>query len=363
MQAVEERCLGFLSSPNSLVLKRHDAFPIKGSRQPARIPRFTAIADSSFRRIMLHTRFPNTGIGGTPRFVPSVRYPDLNLFTLTWPALHKPVAGLLIVPSLVWHSGWFAGLGNALAEANVTTVSTDSLSSGRSDNIQGVKGLVFSMADYVEELTAALNRLENDLPDGTPLFVLGESGGGVPAAMVALEDSVKDKVRGYVLCGPALRVKKELLPPRIVQCVVKLIGPVFPKLKVPGEDISGDSWDQAFGDQRLSDLSKTDPYVAYGDPLLLGPGACMLKAMDQLEDVLTKGKLKMQNVLVLHKREDVRTDFEQSKKFVKRVVCDGNASLVEIDGPGHQLFQDKPNVTRDVIERVKRFIIDSAEAL
>lgn len=357
----------FISSPNGVPLRHQGKFhsktlPPRDSRRPA--PRHrpcTAKADRSLRQLILDRRTPNVGTGGTPSSVPCATYPDLNLFTLTWHAVGKPVAGLLISPSLIWHSGWFSALGIALADAGVTSVSVDGLSSGRSDNLRGVRGLVLSLADYVDDLAAAISRMESSLPPGTPLFVLGESGGAITATMLAMDDSVKEKVTGYIFCGPAFRVKKELLPPQFVQNLVKVIGPIFPTLALPGDEIGGETWDEAFGDKDLAELSKEDPYVGYRVPILLGPAACLLRATDNVETALRRGQLEMKNVLILHKTDDVRTDAKQSEKFVERVVCEGSASYVGLEGPGHQLFQDTPEVTSDAIRRVVQFIVDTSK--
>lgn len=231
---------------------------------------------------------------------------------------------------------------------------------GRSDNLSGKRGLIREMTDHVAELSVVADRLAKQLPGGAPLFVLGESSGGLTAALLAFEE-VNARVAGYVLCAPVLFVKKELLPPRPVMEMVKVMGKVFPGLAVPGEEVGGETWDMAFGDERCAELSKQDPFVGYGDPLWMGSAAAFLGGMEKIEEAQGKGEVEVRNLLVLHNKGDVRTEFENSRKFVERVQCEGSKELVEPGGSGHQLFQDTQEVTKDVIEKVVRFVVETTE--
>lgn len=314
----------------------------------------------TFRRQLLCTRLPHIGVGGSPAYIPSTRHPSLNLFTLTWLPSGPPIAGVVISPGLQWHSGWFSSVALALSAAGVTVVSLDGVGMGHSDNLLGKRGLIRDIADHVAELAAVVDRLAEKLPGGAPVFVLGESSGGLTAALMAFEE-VNARVAGYVLCAPALLVKKELLPPKPVVEVVKAMGKVFPSLPVPGEKVGGETWDRAFGDKRYAEISKRDPYVGYGDAMRMGSGAAFMGGMDRIEGALRRGEVELRNLLVLHNKGDVRTEFENSRKFVERVKCGGSKELVEPGGNGHQLFQDSQEVTQDVIEKVVRFVVETTE--
>lgn len=160
----------------------------------------------------------------------------------------------MLAPSPLWHSGWFGELGCALAVAGVTTVAVDAVGSGRSECLDGVRGFVRGLEDYVADLAAAVARMAEELAEGTAV-----------------------------------------------------------------------------------------------------------KGSDLVEGALRKGELKMRNVLVLHKKEDVRRDCEVSQRFVEGVVCEGRKEFVGMEGPGHQLFQDKAEVTQEAIERVVEFVVDVAK--
>lgn len=193
---------------------------------------------------------------------------------------------------------------------------------------------------------------------GVPVFVLGESSGGLTATMMGLRGV--EEVEGFVLCGPALKVKEELLPPKVVVEVVMMMGKVWPGLVMPGEKIGGETWKLAFGCERCARLSMQDEHVGYRDAVYMGTAAAMLGGMKGVEKSLKRKELRMKNVMVLHGGDDVRTDIRWSREFVERVLCGGEKRFVEVEGGRHQLFQDRRKVTKEVIEEVVRFVVQCA---
>lgn len=313
-------------------------------------------ASASLRRSLLPVLHPNAAVNAQPAYIGSKRHPDLSLFTLTWKA-HDPIAALVISPGLQWHAGWFNNVACALQDAGVHVVALDGLSMGRSDRLMGKRGLIYVLEDHVEELEVVVGRLRAEM--GVPVFVLGESSGGLTAAFMGLRGV--EEVEGYVLCGPALKVKKELLPPQLIVEIVLKVGRMWPWLVMPGEKIGGETWELAFGCARCAQLSMRDAHVGYGDAVYIGTAAAMLGGMKLVEKALTKGKLGMRNVVVLHGGADVRTDIEWSKGFVDRIVCDGVRRFVKVEGGRHQLFQDRRIVTESVIHEVRRFVVECVE--
>lgn len=102
--------------------------------------------------------YPNAAINAQPAYIPSKRHPDLSLFTLTWKA-SAPIAALVISPGLQWHSGWFNNIARALQNDRVHVVALDGLSMGRSDRLNGKRGLIYVLEDHVEELETIVRDL------------------------------------------------------------------------------------------------------------------------------------------------------------------------------------------------------------
>lgn len=147
---------------------------------------------------------PNDGGGSTGAFRSSAaRGVSLRVFERTWspaPSAPAPSAGLLILPGGRWHSGWFGELARALAErAGCRVVGLDFLGNGKSDSIDGLRSYMRELEDHLGDARKSLEGLGDGLPDGTPLFVLSESQGGIEAAMLALETTgVVEDVAGWV---------------------------------------------------------------------------------------------------------------------------------------------------------------------
>ncbi|KAI0562291.1 Hydrolase alpha/beta fold family [Gracilaria domingensis] len=312
-----------------------------------------------YAQILPATEAPNAGAGSTTELVPSVRHRKLNVLRRTWNPSNDPKGGLLICCGLVWHSGWFSAIAQPLCAEGIRVVSVDNLSCGRSDSLENVRGLIYDVDDHVEDLVAVLHEMKKSLPAGAPLFVLGESSGGVLACMMALRPEITQTVHGWILCAPAITVAEELLPPPFVQKAVKFLGKMVPSLPVPGEEISGETWDAAFGDDTSADIARQDEFVLYNVPVRIGTASAMLGAMQDIENVLSNGDLFMRRVLVLHNRLDQRTKYEGSEKFVSRVrvESDQEAVLEDPGGSAHQLFQEQPDITKCVVKRIVDFVV------
>lgn len=300
----------------------------------------------------------NDGAGSVCTYVPSVRYPDLRVFQRTWdPPSNAPRAGLLIAHGGMWHSGWFGEVAQALAASTsmpCRVVATDYLSHGMSDDIDGIRGYFTDTADIVDDLHAALDRLESSLPEGAPLFLLGESVGGVMALLLAMRPGITERLTGMILCGAAVRVNPDVLPPAPVLSGVKVLGPYFPKVPLPLNRFAGKTFDAAFGDRSAAQLAKDDPLVLFDEAPRLGAVVAMLGAWSRLAENM--GKVHVRNLLVLHNKNDCRTEYSSAEELVSRVQCQGTLEFVNPGGMGHQLLQDVPEIKSIVINRIEAFM-------
>lgn len=146
---------------------------------------------------------PNDGGGGVGDYVPSAGRPDLRVFQRTWePAGGQPAAaGVLLLHGGSWHGGWFGELARALAGSATPcrVLAFDLLSHGRSDRIDGIQAYATDFQqDFLPDARAALDRLRQGLPEGAPLFVFGESMGGLNAALLAIDGTGVEDVTGWV---------------------------------------------------------------------------------------------------------------------------------------------------------------------
>ncbi|CAD7703869.1 unnamed protein product [Ostreobium quekettii] len=298
----------------------------------------------------------NDGGRSVEQFRPSILYPDLRVLERTWePSAGAPKGGLLMVHGGMWHSGWFGPFGDAVCDAaGVRVTALDLPSHGKSDDIEGYRGYTSRFKDFVEEAGATLDRLRASLPDGAPVAVLGESMGGLVTLLLALEPGVAEKIRGLVLLAPLIRPAAAVMPPKPVVAVVKLIGRLFPRLVMPGNELSGESFDLAFGDAEVAEMAKRDPLVQYGEDVRIGTMAGALSACDELESRF--GELAVGSVVVLQNEGDVRTEIARSEDMLGRIGRVRDRELVRLPGTAHQLFQDAPGVREENVARVAKVV-------
>lgn len=341
-------------SPTPVRLRRNE--------RPSISSRKKNIARAILRRGLPRAPTPNIGTGSNECYVRSVRRPQDAIFTRVWEAHIPATAGCVIIPGYQWHSGWFSNIAVPLARVGVRVVGVDGAGTGRSDTMMRTKGLILHMDDHVDEIAAAIERLSDSLPRGSPIFILGESSGGTTACALALRNEVSKRVAGWILCSPAITISEEILPPRLVVSVLKAVSGKFPKLPTPGESVSGDTFDAAFGDGFSHTIAKKDPYVLYDVPVPLGTTVAILKTLDVIEEALVEENMWMRQLLVLHNSLDVRTLSSGSEKLVNRVKTERGAKLVDPGGQAHQLFQEQPIVTHGVILEIKDFVEEVRES-
>lgn len=298
---------------------------------------------------------PNSGEGSIPSYVPSVEFPSLRLFTRTWnPAVthNPPHAGLLIIPGLQWHSGWFSRIAQSLASISVRVVAIDPLSTGRSDDIEATRAYIPSPLPTADIVSI----LNSQFPSCTPTFILAESSGVHAALTLALRHRDEIDIKGWILCGPALKLAPGLLPPPLVVFMMRrFFSKLLPKAAAP-QNISGDTFDLAFGDGGVcAAVAKNDPYVLFNVPVPLATVRSSLDAMDEIEKALQNEELYLEHVLVLHNRRDVRTAYEGSQNLVDRVKGK-EAKVVDPGGHAHQLFQESNDVTLQVVREIVDFV-------
>ncbi|CAM9980107.1 unnamed protein product, partial [Hapterophycus canaliculatus] len=180
-------------------------------------------------------------------------------------------------------------------------------------------------ANHAVETGAAISRARAALPQGCPLFLLGESMGGLCALQHLVSGAgtgdgdstanTDNNVDGIILCGALLQVAPGVLPPKAVFTVLKAVGWLMPTMGVPGAAIGGETFDTAFGDPAVGPVAREDPLVCEMATLRLGQMLGMLKAMDVVKREAPR-KLQAKSVLMIHYKGDQRTLYEDCQRFV-----------------------------------------------
>ncbi|CAM9986412.1 unnamed protein product [Ectocarpus fasciculatus] len=310
----------------------------------------------------------NSGGRSTTSSHPSVVNFDreVNIVERYWevlPSGSKPKAGLVIIHGGNWHSGWFGELGDLLssAEYSIRVSAPDLISHGLSDDaVPGYRAYCPDFLNHAEEVGAAIARARAALQEGCPLFVLGESMGGLSALQHLISepanDGTTDTVDGIILCGALIKVAPAVLPPKAALPLLKAVGWLMPSLGVPGSAVGGETFDTAFGDPAVGPVARADPLVCEMAPLRFGYMLGFLNGMDVMQ---REGpvKLKVKSVLMIHYKGDQRTLYEDCQRFVESLPMEDKV-CIPLEGDSHQIFQDTPEKSKKHIETVARFITE-----
>jgi len=119
-----------------------------------------------------------------------------KLFLRSWKAESRDV--LLLVHGLGAHGGWFVDMGNELAASGLSVYAVDHRGFGRSE---GPPGHVERGANYIEDLVAVLKEVRSrHAREGTRLFLLGHSMGGIFATHLAVKHG--ELLDGVIFLNP-----------------------------------------------------------------------------------------------------------------------------------------------------------------
>jgi lysophospholipase len=181
---------------------------------------------------------------------------------LAWRAWESeaPQATLMLVHGLGDHAGRYAGFGRAMAEAGISTFAVDLRGHGRSE---GRRGHVPSFDTHLEEIdrfrreVAAPAAVRARAGAGAPLFLLGQSMGGLLALRYLQEYGAAAALHGAVICSPWLATAAKV--PRWKTALLPIVARLAPALHFRHG-------------LRAEDLSRDDAVVAaYRDDLLTQP--------------------------------------------------------------------------------------------
>ena len=285
--------------------------------------------------------------------------------TRTWSSgssrKRPPRAILLIVHGGGWHSGYFDALSCKLAaEIDIFIAAFDQPGCGYSDpepsaprGYTHIRSIDDCIDDIFEAAWWAQNQARNGNKAPLPLFLLGESYGGVQVLIAALEARKGygfTQLVGAIVLGGLIRVVPDMLPPAPVVALLKYLARYYPRVAMPATDTSK-TFDEAFGNKAWAKVARMDPKVSVSVKPTLGMAAAILSAGDSLLERASDFPVPL---LAIHGARDCRTQCEVMQEFVDKIGS--NAKMVIIDTDGHQLLQDEPTKSEMVIDTISQWL-------
>lgn len=245
----------------------------------------------------------------------------LIMYAQGWEPEEKPKAIVCLVHGLGEHSGRYAHVGKAFAEAGFVLASFDLRGHGKSD---GPRGHISSFAAVMEDIQSFCQQLEERYP-GLPQFLYGHSMGGF--LVLAYATFKLNTLRGVIATGPALRTP--VLEQKFKIGLAKALGRLMPAMTIPtGLEVP---------------FISHDPQVvrAYQeDPLVHGVGtlAAARMGLDAVEWAFAHASDFPVPLLLLHGSEDKLAYPHGSKEFANLVP--GNCTLKLWDGLYHEIHNE-----------------------
>ncbi|MEM6520541.1 MAG: alpha/beta fold hydrolase [Cyanobacteria bacterium P01_C01_bin.70] len=273
----------------------------------------------------------------------------------------SPRAVCLMVPGGGWHSGYFEPLALFLNQKGFACSSYDPVCMGYSEAEPGTpEGCVHinEFDDFVEDVFAAVVWTQKQLQCSAdvPIFLIGESFGGLQVLAAGLaEDKAKAagiNLAGIITTGAALAIAPATLPPKPVIKVLAFLSRYYPRLKMPATDFSA-TFDAAFGNQEWAEVARLDPGVQVSPRPTMAAATATVATGEQIARRAEAFGLPL---LAIHAVKDCRTMCEAMQTFVDQSGPLTEGFWVE-DTTGHQLLQDREEVTSRVMEKMASWLL------
>ena len=244
----------------------------------------------------------------------------LELYYQSWHPQAKAKAVLVVVHGHGGHSGIFTRMVEHLVDRHYLIYSFDLRGHGRSP---GQRGYINSWAEYRTDLTAFVNLVKTQQPD-LPLFLIGQSMGGIIALDYVLQESVR--LSGTILMSPALGIS--ISPWKLL--VGKILSGILPHFAL------NTSMDFTTGSRDREMVS-----ACAEDPLRHRQGTARLATeLLQTIDWVNARAINLQvPLLILHGGGDRITPLESSKIFFDNVTL-SDKEIREYPDSYHELQND-----------------------
>lgn len=294
----------------------------------------------------------------TPTKFPLKSPRGASLVTRVWP-VKKPKALCLIVHGGGWHSGYFGDLTSVLTKEGIFCASYDQVNCGYSDpepdSPDSGAMHIHSFDCLVEDVVAAIEWMQKEADNNTtaPVFLFGESFGALQVIATAFDqDRYKVKIAGVISSGGLLQLGDQFLPPWPVVSFMLFLSKYYPKLIMPATDFES-TFDDAFGDKDWAKTARADPKVRTEIKATLGSLGATLGAGTELR---SKAKDFPVKFYAVHGKDDVLTPCAAMEEFVDN-IGPSRATIDVIETEGHQLLQDKPEVVKEMLNKIKNWIL------
>lgn len=249
-------------------------------------------------------------------------YGGLSLYYQAWlPVRGARRAVLVNLHGLGDHSGLYPNLASHLPARGIALYSYDLRGNGRSP---GQRAYISGWHEYRGDLHAFLTSVQ-EWEEGVPLFVLGNSLGGLIVLEYAIEHP--DGLAGLIAAAPPLG---KLGVPSILMALGRLFSRVLPRFSLQaGMDLSGLARDPAVIDAVLA------------DPLFHRRGTARLstEVTAAIERVQAEAARLSVPLLILHGSEDRMVPPDGSRQFFAKVRWP-DREFREYPGAYHGLFVD-----------------------
>jgi hypothetical protein len=166
------------------------------------------------------------------------------------------------------------------------------------------------------------------------------------------------KIDGFISSGGLLHLGESFEPPGPVVKMLLFLSKYFPKMIIPTTDVES-TFDQTFGNKDWAMTARTDPKISMQLKTTLGGVTVTLGTDDRLRPKTSDFPVKF---FAFHGRHDVRTSCAVMEDFVNKLGPE-MGSMDVIDTEGHQLFQDRPEISQSIINKVKTWILNKASDL
>lgn len=130
------------------------------------------------------------------------------------------------------------------------------------------------------------------------------------------------------------------------------ISKYYPKLLMPATDFES-TFDDAFGDKEWARTARADPKITMQ---IKGTVAAIAATVGTGSRLRPRAKDFPVKFYAVHGKGDVRTSCSAMQEFVDN-IGPSKASIDLIDTDGHQLLQDKPEVVKDLVNKIKNWIL------
>ena len=286
-----------------------------------------------------------------------------KLATRVWRnSVESPRAVCLMVPGGGWHSGYFEPLALFLNQQGFACTGYDPVGMGYSEAEPGTpEGCIHinQFDDFVEDVFAALVWTKQQLrcSADVPIFLIGESVGGLQVLAAGLAEhrakATGINLAGIIVTGAALEIDPATLPPNPVIKVLAILSRYYPRLKMPATDFSA-TFDAAFGNKEWAKVARLDPGVQVSPRPTMAAATAMVTTGEKIARRAEAFKVPL---LAIHAVNDCRTMCAAMQQFIDQSGPLTEGFWIE-DTTGHQLLQDREEVTSRVMEKMANWLLE-----